>query len=529
MSSKRSLRFRTLSSKMLGLSLLPVALFVLFFLVYVIPTIHNSVMRAKQEGLRQLVETAITLLQDQEAQVRAGQISQEAARERGKALIRVLRYDKTNYLWIQSAGPRIVIHPSHPEWTGKATDDLGDPAQVKLFRGLEAAAQNPEGGFYEYSFGKPGESGLFPKVGYIQTFAPWGWSVGTGVYVDDVDRQVRTVTTVIALGLLLVSGLVYALARTISRKVVQPLHQLVEGLRNSDLSKLIAVTVEDEIGQAAQAFNTYNGGMRKTVQDISEYATRVASGSTELAAAAEQMSQAVAEIAQVSEDLKDAGEQVAESMKGLGANANLVAARTQEAETRSRDVANETDRSAEAGRGTAEGMTGIQEVTSQIVKAVTVIQDIARQTNLLSLNAAIEAAKAGSMGKGFAVVADEVRKLAERSGTAAREIEALTLRTQEVVSGGVQSVDTTLASLEAIRERISGMAQSITDIGSLSRQQAITGQEVSGMMSKTTGRLAQNASATHELASTVHEIAKTSDELAQVSEGLRAVVDGFKL
>jgi methyl-accepting chemotaxis protein len=90
-------------------------------------------------------------------------------------------------------------------------------------------------------------------------------------------------------------------------------------------------------------------------------------------------------------------------------------------------------------------------------------------------------------------------------------------------------VDTTLASLEAIRERIGGMAHSISDIGGLSRQQATTGQEVAGMMSQTTDRLAQNASATHELASTVQEIAKTSDELARVAEGLRAVVEGFKL
>ncbi|HEX9082057.1 MAG TPA: methyl-accepting chemotaxis protein [Holophagaceae bacterium] len=83
-------------------------------------------------------------------------------------------------------------------------------------------------------------------------------------------------------------------------------------------------------------------------------------------------------------------------------------------------------------------------------------------------------------------------------------------------------MDTTLASLEAIRDRIGSMATRITDIGGLSRTQADTGQQVANMM-------AQNASATHELASTVQEIAKTSDELARVAEGLRAVVQGFKL
>ena len=522
-------RFRSLSTKVLALSLLPVGLFLLFFGFYVLPTLHRAVMSAKQDGVKQVVESAISLLEEQQAQVQAGKRSLETAQARGKEIIEHLRYDGTNYLWIQSPGPRIVAHGTHPDWDGKATDDLGDPVFAKLFRDLDRVARNPEGGFHDYTFTKPGEQGLFPKISYVRTFAPWGWTVGTGVYVDDVDRQVRTIALVMLAGMLAVSILVFFLARTVARRMVRPLHHLVEGLRHSDLSRQIRVTVEDEVGEAARAFNDYNGGMKQIVLNVSEYASRVASGSTELAASAEEMSQAVAEIARVSEDLRTAGEQVSGAMRGLGANAGLVADRTQEAETRSRDVVQETDRSAEAGQGTARGMADIQQVTGQIVQAVTVIQEIARQTNLLSLNAAIEAAKAGAQGKGFAVVAEEVRKLAERSGTAAREIEALILRTQEVVSGGVQSVDTTLASLEAIRDRIGGMAQSITEIGGLSRQQAATGQEVAAMMAQTTGRLAQNASATHELSSTVHEIAKTSDELARVAEGLRAVVEGFKL
>jgi methyl-accepting chemotaxis protein len=127
------------------------------------------------------------------------------------------------------------------------------------------------------------------------------------------------------------------------------------------------------------------------------------------------------------------------------------------------------------------------------------------------------------------VVAEEVRKLAERSGTAAREIEGLILRTQEAVTGGVQSVDATLASLQAIHERIGAMAQSITTIGGLSRQQASTGLNVADLMAQTTGRLSQNAAATHQLASTVHEVAKTAEELARVADGLRSVVKGFQL
>jgi len=529
MSQRTRFQFRSLSSKVLILSLLPVALFLLFFALYVLPTLHRAVMRSKQDGVRQVVDLAVTMLQAQEAKVQAGTQSLEATQARAKEVIASLRYDKTNYLWIQGPGPRIISHPIRPEWDGKPTDDLGDPALAKLFRDLERVAKAPEGDIHTYEFPKPGQTGLFPKVSYVRTFAPWGWTVGTGVYVDDVDREVRGIALVMFAGMLLVSGLVYVLARTLARRMARPLHHLVEGLRNSDLSKQVRVDTEDEIGEAARAFNDYNGGMRGIVLEVSEFATRVASGSTELAASADEMAQAVSEIARVSEDLKSAGERVSEALGTLGTNAGLVAGRTQDMETRSQDVVQETDRSAEAGQGTAKGMADIERVTGQIVAAVTVIQEIARQTNLLSLNAAIEAAKAGEQGKGFAVVAEEVRKLAERSGTAAQEIEGLILRTQEAVSGGVRSVDTTLAALEAIRERIGGLAHGIREIGGLSRGQATTGREVADMMGQTTGRLAQNASATHELASTVQEIAKTSEELARVAEGLRAVVERFRL
>jgi len=174
-------------------------------------------------------------------------------------------------------------------------------------------------------------------------------------------------------------------------------------------------------------------------------------------------------------------------------------------------------------------MTQIQDATSQVFKAVQVIQDIARQTNLLSLNAAIEAAKAGTLGKGFAVVAEEVRKLAERSRIAALEIAQLNQRTQDAVAGGVDGMNTSLANLETIRGRITGIAESIRQIAALSASQAGTSHDVAKRMDQTASQLAQNASATQELAATVQEITKTSEDLAGVAEGLRQVVGAFKV
>jgi len=188
-----------------------------------------------------------------------------------------------------------------------------------------------------------------------------------------------------------------------------------------------------------------------------------------------------------------------------------------------------TARSRQAGEEAARGIAEIREATGQIVKAVTVIQEIARQTNLLSLNAAIEAAKAGSMGKGFAVVAEEVRKLADRSRGAAGEIEQLIQRTQEAVESGVQGVNVTLHSLEDIRGRIGDVAGRFDQIGAAATAQTNTSREVNVLVDGNHAQLAQNASATQELSATVHEITRTASDLAEVAEGLRAAVGEFKL
>jgi len=520
-------RLRHLSGKIVLLCLLPGVLFALLLVFYLLPRLHDSVLGARKSGLRNVVELAMGILDNQEIEVKAGRRTREFAQQRAKELIGALHFDGTNYLWIQSPGPQIVHHPN-ATIVGKQTDTL-EPRLAKLFRDLEGAAQPSQGGFYEYEWPKPGGTEPQPKVSFVKRFEAWGWILGAGVYVDDVNREAYRIFYGLILATLIVLGIVIPISINLARRMVRPLNQLVEGLRRSDLSHRIEVSTRDEVAEAAEAFNAYNGSMRATILEVSGLADRVASGSTELAASAAQMARAVEEIARVSEELKDAGEKVSSAMQQLGTNVGVMAERSRQTESQSEDAVRDTVRGAQAGQGAAKGMEEIQQVTSQIVKAIQVIQDIARQTNLLSLNAAIEAAKAGAMGKGFAVVAEEVRKLAERSRTSAQEIEQLILRTQEAVSGGVLGVGETLENLEAIRNRIMAIATSIQEIGNLSHEQAGTSSEVSQRMDRTSSRLAQNAAATQELAATVQEISRTSEDLSQVAEGLRNVVKGFKL
>ena len=521
--------FRSLAGKVFSTAMIPVILFLVLIAAYMLPTFHSLLLDTKKEGLRHVIESAQAQVTFLEGEAEAGRLTQEEAQRRAKELVRAIHFDGSNYVFIHGANRSPLVLGPAPKLENVPLEQLPQATQ-KIINSLRAATDSaPGGAFFDYPYAKPGKEGLFPKAAFAMRVKGWDWVVGGGVYLDDVDDQMRSLTLTLLGGALAVALVVVFLSRWRSRAMVRPLLALVQGLKESDLSKRIVVSTEDEIAQAAEAFNVYNGKLRGTVSTISGLAGRVASGSAELAATSQEMARAVQDIARTSEDLKGAGEQVAQAMALLTENVEAMRIRTRETGSESLEAVQDTTRGAEAGQGAAQGMEEVREATAQVVKAVRVIQDIARQTNLLSLNAAIESAKAGSAGKGFAVVAEEVRKLADRSRSAALEIAQLNEHTQEAVVGGVEGVKGSLVHLQTIRERINGIAESIRAIADLSNAQAETSGEVSQRMQQTSSRLIQNASATQELAATVHEITKTSDDLASVAEGLRHVVEDFKL
>ncbi|HCZ33914.1 MAG TPA: hypothetical protein DHV93_10960 [Holophagaceae bacterium] len=519
----------SLAGKILLVGLGPLLIVFLASWLLLVPAVERGFLDARKVEIRSLTETAMGILAAHEAEAASGAVPREEAQRRAVAQIKAIRYAGGNYFYVFTHEPRIVTVPIRPEMEGQPVGDFTDKQGSRIYVLLSQLGRQPEGGYLQLWFAKPGATGAFPKMNYVKTFEPWGWNIGTGVYVDDLQAQARRYTWSILGGLVGLSAILFLVVRNLARRMSRPLAELVDGLRNSDLTRKIEIDSSDEIGEAARAFNAYNAGLRGRVGEVSSFASRVASGSTELAASSEEMARAVDEIARVSEELKQAGERVAMAMAGLSEEAGLVAKHSEEGGREGGIAVSETVRSAQAGEAAVQGMGDIQSATAQIVQAVRVIQEIARQTNLLSLNAAIEAAKAGSMGKGFAVVAEEVRKLAERSRTSAKEIEELIQRAQEAVSGGVTSVQGTMQSLEAIRERIQAVASRVSQIGTFARGQASTSAEVTRMMDQTSQGLAQNATATHELAATVKEIARTSEDLAQVAEGLRALAGSFRL
>jgi methyl-accepting chemotaxis protein len=344
------------------------------------------------------------------------------------------------------------------------------------------------------------------------------------------ERNTQVAGAVIGIGILLLIGLV--VSYFVRKTILGPLTKLsgsISQVAGGDLTVRAEISSEDELGRLGQDFNRMTGELNQAILTVEKAAEGVASGSAQLAASAEQMARTVEENAKVGEALQGAGQGVMNALGQLMGNVENLADHTRRTGDETSAVVKDTDLGAKAGQSATKGMTEIQDATASIDQAVRVIQEIARQTNLLSLNAAIEAAKAGAQGKGFAVVAEEVRKLAERSGKAAKEIEEIIQRTQAAVAAGVTSVGTTLDHLEDVRQRISQVSGHVQDIDGLSQSQAQTGVEVRRLMEQTASRLDQNATATHELEATVHEVTRTAEELTRVSERLRELVTRFRL
>jgi methyl-accepting chemotaxis protein len=312
------------------------------------------------------------------------------------------------------------------------------------------------------------------------------------------------------------SGILGLLARRISR----PMAHMVSGMERSDLTLVLDEEGDDEIRALAKAFNRYNGQLRQALRKFGDQSHQVASGSTQLSATAEQVSATTQELDRGLETQRERTDAMASAITELTASIEAVSKNASLSREVAQQAADRATQGAQVGSGTTRAMGDVRENTDRMVQAIGVIREIARQTNLLSLNAAIEAAKAGTLGKGFAVVAEEVRKLAERSQVAAREIEQLITTSLASVEEGTRSVEAVVTHLEGIREQATHAAQTVEQIALASQEQARTAEEVARAVTAVAEENAHSATASSQIAATSQEVARTAHELARISEAL---------
>ena len=336
--------------------------------------------------------------------------------------------------------------------------------------------------------------------------------------------------TWIAAGItLLALAVAYGVMRRLARRISSPLARIVAGMEQSDLTLVLEEAGDDEIRALARAFNVHNGMLREALKRFAGESHQVASGSTELSATAEELSATTSELDRGIEAQRDRTDQVASAITELTASIETVSSNAKLSREVSHQAAQAAVAGTQVGHETSRAMDSVRESTNRMVQAIRVIRDIANQTNLLSLNAAIEAAKAGSLGKGFAVVAEEVRKLAERSQASAKEIEGFITSSLASVEEGARSVHAVVAQLEDIRSHAEHAAEAVSQIAQASGEQARTAEEVAQLTTQVASENARASAASAQMAVTSREVARTASELARIAEQLRAEAGRFKV
>ena len=532
---------------------------------------ENAMDEGYKTEIKSEVQTAIAVLQTEYDRYTQGEVSEEEAKSQAKEIVRGMRYreDESGYLWIDDTQYTLVMHPILTDQEGDNRYDLEDQNGVKIIQEILASVEDEDAdGYNEFYFTKSDGVTVAPKVAYSEIFEPWGWVISTGNYVDDmqqemaetkeeINRLAQNLSSMSLVACLVVLIVFTVIGRMFGNWMCNPIIHLVKvaddiavGKIDSDLKRTKGKNeveqlqnsfcdVIDNFKQQAEEMNCLAEGnldvrvvtkseddlvgnaLKKLAHDnqnvfisISEAAMQIDQGSGQIADASRNLAEGATEQASAVEEISASVTEIADKSRMNAREVDEVKKMIIEADERL-DLGNtKMDELVQA-------MTEIREASENIQKVIKVIDDIAFNTNILALNASVEASRAGEQGKGFGVVAEEVRNLAGRCTVASRQ-------TAEMIEDSIRKVQRGFVLAEDTEKDLRVISEYIDKITVLSKNIALASEEQAVSAAQIDDALAQVADITQTNSATSEQCAAASEVLADQAKNLNIQMEKFQ-
>ncbi len=508
--------------------------------------LQENMLEERKAQAKNLVDVGIAALKHFQQLAHTGTLSEQEAQRAARETIRNLRYDQDNYYFIFDTNHVYILYPSKPEFEGQNKRDLKDSNGKFLVQELVTAAQKG-GGFVDYWFPRPNHTQMEPKLSYATLFQPWGWVVGTGVYIDDIESAYwnavmlfGSIAGVLLIGLTIAGWLI---GNTILAQLGgEPTAAQVkmQQIAAGDLSISFQNPPPESL---LESLNTMINALRQLITNINNEANSLVDDAEEIKLAFNEVSSAANQQTTATSAMAAAIDQLTVSSSQISDNARETESNSRDALTLATQGRGRADQASHAIQTIAATMNdasarmrALEDRTKQISTIANVIKGIAGQTNLLALNAAIEAARAGEQGRGFAVVADEVRKLASSTATATTEIEQMILGIQHDTEGAVDAMNKALPELEigvtlansaseslrAIEENTRGNLERIHAVADTTHEQANASTEIAQHIDRIANMVADTTA-------TIHMAAGTANRLEALALNLKQQIARFRV
>lgn len=545
-------------SKKIAIPTIIVALLAAALAVVGLTSLRTAMLEERLRSIEAQAESGVAIAQHFHELEKSGKLTREQAQAAAAESIGAMRYGNNDYLFGFTEDDGTNVFHVNPALVGKKMMGAEDKNGVPFIQKLIAQGKSG-GGEVLFHWPRAGSDVPAAKYGWGESFAPWGWMIGTGAYVDDIDAAFWSEAMrvlLIGLGGAVVAALI-ALASI--RNITRPLLELTEGMRQladgKEDVKINAFDRHDEIGRMADAMKVFvaNEAARKDLmsrdherqeeaarradeiqalcaafdREVTGLVDTVGKSVTDLQEAAANLTAGAERTTEQSVAGSTAAEQASHNVKSVAAAAEELSASVAEI---SRQVQSSSEIAAqaasEAGR-TNDRMKGLAETAGKIGEVVTLIQAIAEQTNLLALNATIEAARAGESGKGFAVVAAEVKELANQTSKATEEIGSQIAEIQSQTTDAASAISSVTDTILKMNDIASAIAAAVEEQGAATSEIARNVSEAS----KGTEAVTENITIVSTAAQDTHAASETVDlsagQLQENSGRLRELVSQF--